>query len=117
MNKRILVTTLVAALGVCAISAAAFAQSTADSQNTSQSTPATTAQPTTKTKTAKQRTVSQIDSRMCIRDTGSHIPPPKGRCLPVAGNSYSQQDIQRTGANNVGQALQMLDPSVTVRGH
>jgi hypothetical protein len=54
---------------------------------------------------------------MCIRDTGSHIPPPKGQCLPVAGNSYSQKDIQNTGANNVGQALQMLDPSVTVRGH
>lgn len=117
MNKRILVTSLVAALGACAISATALAQSAADSQNTNQSTPAATAQPAAKTKTAKQRTASQVDSRMCIRDTGSHIPPPKGQCLPVAGNSYSQQDIQRTGATNVGQALQMLDPSVTVRGH
>ncbi|MGH8215223.1 MAG: hypothetical protein ACREPZ_05995 [Rhodanobacteraceae bacterium] len=54
---------------------------------------------------------------MCIRDTGSHIPPPKGQCLPVAGNSYSQQDIQRTGAATVGQALQTLDPSITVHGH
>jgi hypothetical protein len=35
----------------------------------------------------------------------------------VAGNSYSQQDLQRTGATDVGRALQMLDPSVTVRGH
>jgi hypothetical protein len=56
-------------------------------------------------------------SRNCIQSTGSHIPPPKGQCLPVAGNSYSQQDIRRTGATDVGQALQMLDPSVTVHGH
>ena len=25
--------------------------------------------------------------------------------------------LQRTGATNIGQALQMLDPSVTLRGH
>jgi hypothetical protein len=54
---------------------------------------------------------------MCIRDTGSHIPPPPGECLPVAGNSYSQKDLQNTGAIDIGRALQMLDPSVTVRGH
>ena len=65
---------------------------------------------------AGKRSVPPLDSRMCIRDTGSHIPPPKGQCLPVAGNSYSQKDIQRTGAASVGQALQMLDPSVQVRG-
>jgi hypothetical protein len=53
---------------------------------------------------------------MCVRDTGSHIPPPKGQCLPVAGNSYTQKDIQRTGATNVGRALQMLDPSIRVSG-
>lgn len=116
MNKRILVIALAAVLGAGAISANAIAQSATDSQSTSQST-TTSAQPAAKTKTARQRTVPPVDSRNCIRDTGSHIPPPKGQCLPVAGNSYSQQDIQRTGANNVGQALQMLDPSVTIRGH
>lgn len=63
------------------------------------------------------RAVPPLDSRQCIRDTGSHIPPPKGQCLPVAGRSYGQQDIQRTGARDVGHALQMLDPSVTVHGH
>ena len=30
------------------------------------------------------------------------------------GRTYSQQDIQRTGQQNVGPALQMLDPSITV---
>lgn len=55
------------------------------------------------------------DQRHCLRSTGSLIPPPKGQCLPVAGSTYSQQDLERTGTNNIGQALQMLDPSVTLR--
>ena len=67
--------------------------------------------------TKPARAVPALDSRQCIRDTGSHIPPPKGQCLPVAGNSYSAQDIRRTGATDVGHALQMLDPSITVHGH
>ena len=110
MNKRILVIALATVLGACAISATAFAQQATDSQATT-----ATAQPAAKAQ--KQRAVPPLDSRNCIRDTGSHIPPPKGQCLPVAGRSYSQQDIQRTGALTTGQALQMLDPSVTVRGH
>lgn len=64
-----------------------------------------------------KRAVPPLDSRACIRDTGSHIPPPKGQCLPVAGSSYSRTDLQRTGATDISRALQMLDPSVTVRGH
>lgn len=116
MNKRILVTALAAVMGACAISATAAAQAT-DSQGSSHSTAPAATQPAAKTKAVKQRAVPPLDSRNCIRDTGSHIPPPKGQCLPVAGTSYSQQDIRRTGATNIGQALQMLDPSVTVRGH
>lgn len=112
MNKRILVTALATVLGACAISATAFAQQGTDSQSTT-----ATAQPATKAKAQKQRAVPPLDSHNCIRDTGSRIPPPKGQCLPVAGRSYSQQDIQRTGALTTGQALQMLDPSVTVHGH
>ncbi|MBN8736905.1 MAG: hypothetical protein J0H27_11635 [Xanthomonadales bacterium] len=98
------------------MSATAFAQQGTAAQDAGQ--PAATApQPAAQTQTAKQRAVPPLDSRNCIRDTGSRIPPPKGQCLPVAGRSYSQQDIQRTGALTTGQALQMLDPSVTVHGH
>lgn len=57
------------------------------------------------------------DDRNCIRETGSRIPVKKGHCLPVAGRSYSQQDLQRTGEPELGPALQKLDPSITVRGH
>ncbi|HWG11185.1 MAG TPA: hypothetical protein VN693_06770 [Rhodanobacteraceae bacterium] len=63
------------------------------------------------------RAVPAPGDRDCVRDTGSHIPPPKGKCLPVAGRSYSHEDIQRTGQQDIGQALQQLDPSVHVSGH
>lgn len=114
MKQRFLITALVAVIGAYAISSTAFAQQPANDQaaGTSAST-----QSTAKAKHADARANPPTDSRNCIRDTGSHIPPPKGQCLPVAGRSYSQQDIQRTGANNIGQALQQLDPSVTASGH
>jgi hypothetical protein len=117
MNKRILVTTMFALGGGLALALPAFAQNSPDTSQPPQVAAASNPKPVAAS--AKQdgkRAVPPVDSRMCVRDTGSHIPPPKGQCLPVAGNSYSQQDIQRTGANNVGQALQMLDPSVQIRG-
>ncbi|HET7562798.1 MAG TPA: hypothetical protein VFJ87_10525 [Rhodanobacteraceae bacterium] len=95
-----------------AVSASAFAGQASPSQD------AAASQTNTATAPAKaKRAVPAPGSRNCIQSTGSHIPPPKGQCLPVAGNSYSQQDIRRTGATDVGRALQMLDPSVTVHGH
>lgn len=54
--------------------------------------------------------------RNCLQSTGSLIKPKPGTCLPVHGNSYSKEDIDRTGQTTVGPALQMLDPSITVRG-
>lgn len=113
MNKLML-TTAFALAGATAFAVPAFAQ-TADN---APSPTMKTAQNVANGQRAKQkRSVPPLNSRQCIRDTGSHIPPPKGQCLPVPGNSYSQQDIQRTGATNIGQALQMLDPSMTVHGH
>lgn len=112
MNRQILGTALAVLCGGAMFGMPALAQQ-----------PTTGTQANTQAVAANQgeahakHAVPPLDSRMCIRDTGSHIPPAKGKCLPVAGNSYSQQDLQRTGATNVGQALQMLDPSVTVHGH
>lgn len=60
---------------------------------------------------------SHASDRNCIRDTGSRIRVKKGQCLPVAGRSYSQQDLQRTGETDLGSALQKLDPAITVHGH
>ena len=117
MNKQLLVTALLALGGGAALASPAFAQNSPNNAPTTTQATATAANQSAASTRNGKRAVPPLDSRMCIRDTGSHIPPPKGQCLPVAGNSYSQKDIQNTGANNVGQALQMLDPSVTVRGH
>lgn len=54
--------------------------------------------------------------RMCLQHTGSLIKPKPGKCIPAAGNSYSAEDIQRTGAMDTAGALQMLDPSIRI-GH
>lgn len=115
MNKRLLCTTLFALCGGVALALPAFAQTAEPGNAQIQSTTATTSNQ--KPATPGHRAVPAPGSRQCIRDTGSLIPPPKGQCLPVAGNSYSQEDIRRTGATNVGQALRMLDPAVTVHGH
>ncbi|HEX5961550.1 MAG TPA: hypothetical protein VFY97_09930 [Rhodanobacteraceae bacterium] len=116
MNKRQLCTALLALCGSMALALPAFAQDSQAGSATATATASTQQQAAPGTQ-AKQRVVPSLDSRSCIRDTGSHIPPPKGKCLPVAGRSYSQKDIQRTGAVDVGHALQMLDPSITVHGH
>ncbi|XRD90932.1 hypothetical protein ISN72_13700 [Dyella nitratireducens] len=71
--------------------------------------------PTTST-TAKRSPLKPGD-RQCIRDTGSLIPPKKGECLPVAGRSYTKQDIDNTGENTLGPALEKLDPAITTRGY
>lgn len=58
----------------------------------------------------------QPGDRNCIQSTGSLIPAKPGTCLPVAGRSYSYQDIRNTGQPTLGPALQQLDPSITVTG-
>ena len=70
---------------------------------------------------APSKTVSRSPlkpgDRQCIRDTGSLIPAKPGQCLPVAGRSYSKQEIDATGETRLGPALEKLDPAVTVRGN
>ena len=48
----------------------------------------------------------------CLRQTGSHIPPKDGKCIPAPGRAYDKQDIDRTGEQRLGPALRTLDPSV-----
>jgi hypothetical protein len=43
--------------------------------------------------------------------TASRIP---NQCSASPVRTYSQEDVQRTGQTDVGPALQMLDPSITV---
>jgi uncharacterized low-complexity protein len=113
MKNLILATALIAAAGLGGV---AVAQTTTDVSATA--TVAQTNGNNTDMATAPaEKQVPAPGSRTCIRDTGSHIPPPKGGCLPVAGTSYSHDDLQRTGQPDIARALQQLDPSVQISGH
>ena len=46
----------------------------------------------------------------CARDSGSRIAKPDGKCVNAPGSSYSQEELQRTGEINVGDALKKVDP-------
>lgn len=48
----------------------------------------------------------------CLTHTGSRIDG-KGKCRGT-GRSYTGEDLQRTGKTTVGEALPLLDPSITV---
>jgi hypothetical protein len=50
----------------------------------------------------------------CPDETGTRLPAKSAKCS-VTGRSYSHDDITRTGATNAGEALQLLDPSITVQ--
>lgn len=119
MNKLMLATAFAAVCAFAAFSAPVFAQPASGSSTSEPATVVTKAPATAKTtaKSATKRAVPAVASRTCIRDTGTHIKRSKGECVPVAGSSYSQKDLQRTGAATTAEALRMLDPSVQIGGH
>jgi hypothetical protein len=49
----------------------------------------------------------------CLSQTGSRIAGNDGKCSAI-GRSYSSDDINRTGSTTAGEALQLLDPSITI---
>ncbi len=51
----------------------------------------------------------------CVATTGTAIPVSPGTCAGF-GNTYTQQDIARTGQTSVAGALSVLDPALSVRG-
>ncbi len=65
---------------------------------------------------------ASVKDRNCLRHTGSRITEranrqadrdgKPGKCANAFGRAYDREDIERTGATNVAQALQMLDPSI-----
>jgi hypothetical protein len=67
--------------------------------------------------TAQQRPEGQASlaaSGPCSMQTGSRLGTQPGHCSASPGRTYSQQDLERTGEVNVGDALQLLDTSITV---
>lgn len=61
-----------------------------------------------------------LNDRNCLRQTGSRITAhyntraakDKQQCAPIAGRSYTNEDIQRTGAIDLADALRSLDPAI-----
>ena len=47
----------------------------------------------------------------CVADTATRIPVRPGECAGT-GRTYTQSDINRTGARTTTEALQLLDPSL-----
>jgi hypothetical protein len=107
MSKlSIVICALLTGLGISALATAQNVASTAEAPASHAVTKsASTAHP-----------VPKPGNRNCLRDTGSLIPAKKGECLPVAGRSYSGDELRRTGMQNNARALQTLDPSISV-GH
>ena len=50
----------------------------------------------------------------CV-DTGSRIPVSPGECSTF-GHAWTQSDVKSSGATDAGQALRLLDPTMTIRG-
>lgn len=117
MHKPFLPMAITALCGALLFSAGALAAQPATHPGSTDTQPATQPATTGKAHVKATRAVPAPGSRDCIRSTGSLIPAPKGQCLPVAGRSYSHQDIQRTGQTDISRALQQLDPSVSLGGH
>ncbi len=102
----IVICTLLTGLGISVLATARGVAPVAEAQASHAATkPASAAHP-----------VPRPGNRNCLRDTGSLIPAKKGECLPVAGRSYSGEEMRRTGMQNNARALQTLDPSISV-GH
>ncbi len=52
----------------------------------------------------------------CVANTATRLPVKEDDCSGF-GHSYTQGELQRTGAATTGEALRLLDPALTIRGH
>jgi hypothetical protein len=80
-------------LGLCAVALASIAACS------------TTTPPATRTATA---------APCAPASSASRIPTQSGQCSSTPSRTYSNEEIERTGQTDVGNALQQLDPSISV---
>lgn len=70
-----------------------------------------------------EATDAPLHDRNCLRQTGSWITASENtkarrngkkptECANAFGRAYTREDIERTGATDVAQALRMLDPAI-----
>ena len=61
-------------------------------------------------------TASAIPQGWCSTADGKAVRPGSSQCNSVT-RTYSGEQLRQTGMTDAGHALQMLDPSIAVRGH
>src|SRR5262245_7774704 len=54
-----------------------------------------------------------VPPAICAADTASRLSPSSPKCA-VFGHTWTQEDMKRTGATDAGEALYLLDPTITV---
>ncbi|MGY0503844.1 hypothetical protein [Luteimonas sp. e5] len=80
------------------------------------------------TETAPERAANDVREHVCLRETGSNITRVRNQraarhvrasgqaqetdCAPVTGRVWTRDDLERTGAIDLADALRRLDPSV-----
>ena len=52
----------------------------------------------------------------CVGATATRLPVNPGECAGF-GHTWTQSDLDKTGATTVGDALRYIDPTLTVSGH
>jgi phenylalanyl-tRNA synthetase alpha subunit len=64
---------------------------------------------------AAKSTVARTQPSGCAGTTATSRPDNPQKCAGF-GSVYTKDDMDRTGANTLGDALRLLDPTVSVRG-
>ncbi len=62
------------------------------------------------------RTAAFAPARVCVSGTATRLPVKPEDCAGL-GQTYTGEDILRTGAHDTAGALQLLDPALRVYGH
>ena len=73
---------------------------------------ATTTQPAS---TVSKDATSSQPPPGCVAETATRLPMSAHQCAAF-GHTWTQNDIKSTGAQDVGQALSVLDPSLRTSG-
>lgn len=64
----------------------------------------------------EQAATRDLNDRNCLKHTGTRISPRADRngrkCANVVGRAYNRDDLNRTGAVDLADALRRLDPAV-----
>jgi len=75
----------------------------------------TTPAPGRKATTARDVTARDVPAASCVATPTGVVAAP--RDCAAMGHTWTQRDIDRTGAQTTAGALRLLDPTITVTGH